>query len=93
MTEPQDLVGNEDNRFATVLAGVYCSAFGDRDVKFWLIICGEGRDVAIFTGEFQEFPIRTSTNCVSMVVNFVRGNMPRVSFLRVRLFGAGASRT
>ena len=93
ITKPQYLVSNEDNWVSVVGKGIACGTLGNRDIKFWLIICGKRRDVAIFTRQFKQCPIWASTNCVGMVVNFIHGNLSWASFLRMAMSGACASCT
>jgi hypothetical protein len=59
--------------------------------RFRLIVCGKRRDVAIFTRQFKQLPIRDGTNCVGMVVNFIHGHVSWVSFFKMALFRASVS--
>ncbi len=90
-SKPQHLVSDQDNRVASCGICVRCGAFRNRDVGFWLILRRKGRYCAIFTSEFNQAPIRASTRCISVVVNFVDANVARGSGLGVILFGARSS--
>ena len=82
VTEVRDLISDKDDGIATGLTHVHRGTLRNWDVGLRLIVCRERGNVTILTWKFEEFPIRTGTNCVDMVINFIHGTTyGRVQFL------------
>ena len=93
VTEPQNLVSDKDDRRATHRARISCRTLGDRYIQFWLIVCRERRDAAVFDGQLKKLPVGAGTYRVGMVVNLVPPNVFWNRLGDFRPFVASATRT
>ena len=76
VSEPKDLIGNENNRVAARWARVSGGTSRDGDIRFGGVIRGKRGNSAIFAGEFEQTPIRSGTNGVRMIIDFVGAKLP-----------------
>ena len=78
--KPQYMVSDQDDRIAGCGARVRRGTLCNRNVGRWLVFCRKGRYSTIFAGKFHKSPVRASTRGVSVVIDFIVGNVPRGGF-------------